>query len=232
MAALRYRITSIEAMADGIKIFRMGAENERLQYQSGQFVMLHALGGDGETTVKRPYSLASSPDQPYLEFCIKMVGGQMTSLLDKAKVGDVYGVEGPMGHFFYEGQESCAFVAGGTGIAPCIGMLRTIRDRGIRGKFLLLYSTKTRDSAIYLEELEEMKRIGVADVVITLTRETPKGWKGESGRIDERMIMKHARDVRWYSWYLCGPLEMAMKLKECLVRNGADTSTVRLEGWG
>ncbi|MFH1393676.1 MAG: FAD-binding oxidoreductase [Candidatus Micrarchaeota archaeon] len=232
MDILRYRVTSVEKQAKDIRIIRMEAEGEPLEYLPGHFVMLHALDKDGNEMVKRPYSLASSPTQPYLEFCIKMIDGQMTSIMKKAKEGDVYGVSGPMGHFIYEKQEKCAFIAGGTGIAPFMSMLRYIRDEKIKGQFTLFFSARKRSLILYARELEELARSKSVDVVITLTREEPKSWEGECGRINEAMLLKYAGPLDERQWFLCGPLKMTMTMRDLLIKEGVDQSAVKFEGWG
>ncbi len=178
------------------------------------------------------YSIASSPTEEELEFCIKMIGGQLTSILNRAQVGDTYLVEGPMGHFIYEGQKRCGFVAGGTGIAPFISMLRFIRDKGVEGKFILFYSARRRDIILYKKELEDLAGSESVDVVITLTREEPEGWTGEKGRINEAMLRKHGGELKGYHWFLCGPLKMTIVLREALLAGGVDEDKLKFEGWG
>jgi len=232
MDVLKYKITSIEKMAKDIKVFRMVPEGEALDYLPGHFVMLHALDKQGKDIVSRPYSLASSPNQEHLEFCIKMIGGKMTSILDKAKEGQIYGVSGPMGHFLYEKQENCTFVAGGTGIAPFISMLRYINEEGIKGNFTLFYSARERKTLLYQDELKELEKDERFKVVTTLTREEPKDWKGECGRIDEAMLVKYCGELKESQWFLCGPLKMTMNLRKYLIGEGVEESSIKFEGWG
>ncbi len=231
MKVLNYKISSIESV-DDIKVFKMEPLGDHLVYKPGHFAMLHALDDSGESTLHRPYSIASSPTQDYIEFCIKMVGGQMTSLLDKASIGDVYGVSGPMGHFIYEGQEKCAFIAGGTGIAPFMSILRYIRDKKITGDFSLFYSVRSRDLVIYGEELEELGSLAGINTIITLTREEPEDWQGECGRISEDMLNCYIDCMEERQWFLCGPLKMTSSLRNCLIENDVPADNIKFEGWG
>lgn len=231
MEILKYRITSIDSV-DDIRIFRLEPEEKGLDYKPGHFAMLHHLDMSGKSTVHRPYSIASSPARPYIEFCIKMVGGKLTSILEGAKLGDVYGISGPMGHFTYKGQERCAFIAGGTGIAPFMSMLRYICDKGIEGDFTLFYSVRSRDIIIYRKELEELNKKQGISIVITLTREKPESWEGECGRIDGDMLERHAENHSETHWYLCGPLKMTTCLRGCLIERGVSDDKITFEGWG
>jgi ferredoxin-NADP reductase len=231
---IKYKIASIANPAPETKVFRMEpADGAALKYMPGQFVFLHILDKDGNTAAKKPYSLASSPDEPFLEFCIKIRHGNVTGMLDQMAVGSVVGIEGPFGHFIYEGQREAGFIAGGVGIAPFIGMLRYIAGRRLKGRFALFYSAKTKDSLLYLDELSELHRRNPdIKLVITLTREAPPGWQGECGRLSEEMIMKHVEQPGKVSWWICGPLEMVGAMKTCLVKSGKDGKDIRMEGWG
>lgn len=230
----RYRITSVTSPAPDTKIFRMEpAEGSILIFKPGQFVFLHILDKDGRPIAKRPYSIASSPLSKHLEFCIKIRKGEVTSKLDAMAPGSVIGIEGPFGNFAYDGQQEAGFIAGGVGIAPFMGMLRYIADTGLKGKFVLFYSAKSKDSLLYQEELAKLRKKNPGiKVVITLTRESPAGWDGECGHLDQGMIMKHADAPEKMSWWICGPLEMVSAVRTCLVKSGKDPKDIKAEGWG
>ncbi|HID72565.1 TPA: hypothetical protein EYP38_01370 [Candidatus Micrarchaeota archaeon] len=232
MDILRYKVTSVERMTKEVKVLRMEPEGQALEYLPGHFAMLHALDKDGNEIVKRPYSIASSPNSEYLEFCIKMIGGEMTSILDKAREGSVIGVRGPMGHFTYNKEAECAFVAGGTGLAPFMSMLRYIKEEGIKGKFTLFYSARTRKLLLYREELKELAKDDCIEVVITLTREEPKDWEGETGRINEAMLIRSVGELAGKKWFLCGPLKMTISTRNTLLKEGVSQEDVKFEGWG
>lgn len=218
---------------EGIKVFRLEPEHGgMLDYTPGQSAFLHIIDENGESVVKRPYSIASAPHQPYLEFCIKMVDGEMTGKLAGMEEGDILGVEGPGGHFRLEDEKRAAFICGGTGIAPFMSMLRYIAHLKRKGRFVLFYSARTMDSIAYREELERLGTVDGIGIVFTLTRERPEGWGGEYGRVCESMIMKYIDEPSSFDWWVCGPMAMIRSMKECLGAKGVDPKKVRLEGWG
>jgi len=231
---MKYRITSAQDAVPGIRIFRLEPEGQPISFKPGQFAFLHILDEKGASIVKRPYSIASAPGAPYLEFCIKLVGGEMTKRLDALGTGSVIGVEGGLGHFSYGNQPKAAFVGGGSGIAPLMGMLRHIADRKLQGSFVLFYSARTRESLVYADELERLRKANPGiTVVITLTREEkPDGWTGECGRLDQVMLSRHMPAAKDFDWWVCGQMEMVKGVKECLAALGADPKRIRAEGWG
>ena len=229
---LIYKVSEIMKEADGVKVFRMIPQGESLKYKPGQFVMMHLLDKEGQSILKRPYSIASTPDSPYIEFCIKMVNGEFTSKLDKMKKGATIGIQGPFGNMGYDGDK-CVFLCGGTGIAPVISMLRDITNKGAKGKFFVFYSAKTKELLVFRKELEEFsKKNPSINVILTLTQETPEGWSGKCGRINEEMLKEFVLSPKDFNWYLCGPLKMTQAMKECILKIGGDEKKVNLEGWG
>lgn len=76
----------------------------------------------------RPYSVASSPNEDELAFCMRRVpGGRLTSdLFEDLDPGDEVTIRGPNGDFVMEDPSSrdIAFLATGTGVAPLRSMIQ------------------------------------------------------------------------------------------------------------
>jgi glycine betaine catabolism B len=234
LAIERYKVIKADSPVPDVRIFRLQPVSGKIPpYIPGQFFFLHRLDESGASLLKRPYSVASTPSMEYLEFAIDMVGGQMTGQLEKLKPGDILGVEGPAGHMAYRNELNAAFVAGGTGISPFMSMLRQIAEKNIKGRFVLFYSTRTRDHILFSDELAALqkKHPGIK-VVVTLTRETPDGWAGECGRVNHEMLLRHVQIAREFDWFVCGPPGMVKAVRECLLALSVDPKKLRMEGWG
>ncbi|MCI0504136.1 FAD-binding oxidoreductase [Candidatus Micrarchaeota archaeon] len=234
MAIEKYKVMSVDSTVPDVRIFRLIPLSGKVPaFLPGQFMFLHLLDASGASVIRRPYSVASSPSSPYVEFAIDMVGGQMTGRLALTKAGDILGLEGPAGHMVYRGESRAAFVAGGTGISPFMSMLRSVSDKNLQGRFLLFYSTRDRNHIVFSEELQELqkKHPGIK-AVITLTREAPGDWHGECGRISHEMISKHLPDAKEFDWWVCGPPGLVKAVRECLARLSVEPKKLKLEGWG
>ena len=133
----------------------------------------------------------------------------------------------------YNDEKKAAFIAGGCGITPVLSMLRHIAETGLKGEFILFYSVRTHDRLLYRDELERLRRKNPCiKTVMTLTRETPKEWAGECGRITHEMITKYADKPGEFDWWMCGPVEMVKNMRVCLAGMGVDEKKIRLEAWG
>jgi len=226
----KYVLKRFEDVSKGIRSFYFEpVDGNNLSFKAGQFVKIY----DGERKMFRPYSIASSSNSKGLEFLIKLVNGSFTTYLSTLKEGDFVWIEGPLGHFYYNHAEKSAFVCGGIGLAPMLGMLKEIDMLGRSGDFVLFYSAKTQGELACFDEINKLtaKNRSIR-AIFTLTQETPDDWKFESGRVNEEMINNHIPAPSEYNWYICGPLKMAQGIKELLFKLGVSQDKIKLEGWG
>jgi ferredoxin-NADP reductase len=98
----------------------------------------------------------------------------------------------------------------------------------------LLYSSRAVEDIIYRAELD---RLSAADhdleVVHTLTRRQPAGWKGYARRIDREMM----NDVAWPSAqnpcvFICGPTSFVETAAGLLVDAGYPPTSIKTERFG
>ncbi len=123
---MKYQIRYVAKSGD-VYILRAWPLEEKLNFVPGQFAMLEYNG------VKRPYSIASSPNWEYLEFMItKKENGKFTGMLD-------------------EMLDKKIEIAG---LAPIMSILRYINEEKIEGDFHLFFSTRYRNHHPYQSELQ------------------------------------------------------------------------------
>ena len=127
---------------------------DELAFLPGQYVSIAVPGTDE----RRSYSFSNAPDDKALTFLVKLTpGGVMSTYLDeRAKVGDQLSFTGPNGSFFLrEGQGPALLLAGGTGLAPILSILRKMRSNGSR-PLHLIYGVNTDEDAVELGTLESL----------------------------------------------------------------------------
>lgn len=203
-------------------------DGEPIEYTPGQFMLLTLPCG-----VKRAYSIASAPGSEFLEFGIKLVDGEFTSKIEQLPEGEKILVEGPLGPLMYEPLGEYVLIAGGVGITPMMSVLRA-RDGKECRKDVLFYSSRTKDGLVYFDELVELeKRNECLQIVFTLTRENPKGWKYETGHVDGKMIKKYIKDFDKKRYFVCGPQKMVDGLKAVIIDElKVPIQNCTFEGWG
>jgi ferredoxin-NADP reductase len=152
------RLVHVEAhTSDTRSLFLEPAEH--LPFRPGQFIS--CLVPSGSDTLSRPYSIASSPDEPRWEILLNLVSGGpgSTHLFDR-KVGDTIRFTGPWGTFVVDAlpDTETVFVAERTGIAPIRAMLRDASARSPRPPLRLLDGT---DLPLYRDELAALPGVTV-----------------------------------------------------------------------
>lgn len=179
--------------------------------------------------IERPYSIVSSPHEPFLEFFVELVpGGVLTPRLWELELGSSILIRRrSAGHFSLATQvERHLMLATVTGVAPFVSMLRTQRiKRGAesRERFLLIHgASRSVDFGPYLNELEELAGSGWLSYLPTISRpwEEPD-WQGEIGRIED-VVRKHADHLGFDCMntvaYACGHPGMVENVKGLLAR--------------
>lgn len=150
-------VDSVEKVASNVVRLRLElAEGEWLDFKPGQFIQVRVPG----TNATRSYSPASTAaDLPKLELLIRVLeDGVMSKWLEQvAQPDDVLEIEGPFGSFFLREKVSAPhiMVAGGTGLAPMLSMIDTLRRQpGRKPPILLSFGCATPEQLFCLDDLE------------------------------------------------------------------------------
>jgi ferredoxin-NADP reductase len=209
-------------------------------HQAGQHVDVRLVAEDGYQA-QRSYSIASAPEDGTVALTVERLDDGEVSpyLCDVLRAGDGLEVRGPIGGYFVWNVAvggPLLLVAGGSGIAPLMAMMRhrARADASARAgvPVRLLYSARTLDDVIYHAELEQLAD-RLVEVAFTLTRGAPPRWTGFRRRIDRAMLEA-------LSWppsaaphaYVCGPTTLVESVATLLVELGHTASRVRTERFG
>ncbi|MCJ7872302.1 2Fe-2S iron-sulfur cluster binding domain-containing protein [Phaeobacter sp. J2-8] len=153
---LTAKVENIEYLsARTVKLTLRLTGGTRLEFRPGQYVNLTCDG------VTRSYSM-SNPDRDDrdLEFHIALLDdGDMSAKLRAIAVGASIGVEGPQGIFYLRKIPGpIVMIAGGTGIAPMLSMLRSLEADGKQDqKILLCYGANTLDDLCARPALRQLQ---------------------------------------------------------------------------
>ncbi len=233
----QYFISYINKETPDVSLFRFEARDAtKVDFRPGMFMMVEYCDDSTCTKLSRAYSIASAPQQNFLEFLIGLAHGQFTSHLDTAKVGDdKYYITGPYGQFAFtpEVNKKVLFLAGGTGLAPFMSMLREIKLLGSDTDVCMLYSIRCPNEIIRKAELDELSRQTNMKLSVTVTRPQPgDGWTGETGHIDADKIKRLVPDYAQRTPYICGPMAFSKAMRDALIAMGVPTTDIKADIWG
>ena len=183
-----------------------GDGNGAAEFEPGQFMELE-IPGCGE---HRAYSLANTPNwDGVLEFLIRLQaqGRFSTFLREHAQPGMKLMLRGPLGSFgIQEGSLRARwFVAGGTGLAPMLAMVRRMAELQEMQEARLFFGVNQENELFALEELWRLRsELPHFDVDICVWR--PKAdWHGFIGTPAEALRQALAATAARPDLYLCGP---------------------------
>lgn len=126
---------------------------------AGHYMYLMPL----DKRLKRAYSIANSANwQGQLEFLIQLrPEGQCSQFLQKLTVGETLLASGPQGEFCLHenGLKPRWFIAGNTGLAPILAMLRQMADFGEMHPAQLFFGVRYENAIFCEQELAELQKI-------------------------------------------------------------------------
>lgn len=133
---------------------------ELARHVAGQHVDVRLTAPDGYAA-QRSYSIASAPGQPLELIIEKLDDGEVSPYFhDIAQAGDALEVRGPLGgHFIWRAEDGgpVLLVAGGSGIAPLMAMVRDWAGGGGSTPLMLVCSARTWDELAFGQELEQLE---------------------------------------------------------------------------
>ena len=201
----------------------------------GQHLDVRLTAEDGYRA-ERSYSIASAPGGRLAITVQRLADGEVSPyLVDEVRPGDELELRGPIGGYFVwePGRGGPLFlVGGGSGVVPLMAMVRARADAGDATPVRLLISSRTIEDVIYREELERLTGGGL-EVVHTLTRAQPDGWRGRARRVDAAML----REVAWppdagAATFVCGSTPFVEAVAGTLVELGHPARSIRTERYG
>jgi ferredoxin-NADP reductase len=207
-------------------------------HRAGQHVDVRLTAEDGYQA-QRSYSIASAPENGRIELLVEALDDGEVSpyLTDELRTGDGLELRGPIGGWFaWDAEEGgpLLLVAGGSGIAPLMAMVRHREAAGSDTPVRLLFSSRSHEEIIFRQELEDLAAEDeTLKVIHTLTRSQPENWHGNDRRIDKQMLREVAYPPEDRPLaFVCGPTPLVETVATALVGLGHDPARVKTERFG
>lgn len=215
-------VTALEQATHDIVRVHIALRGEPLQFAAGQYARLCFAG-----LPPRPYSMANRPGNPLLEFHVRRVpNGKISNFVaDELQPGDVLRFEGPFGsaHLQAGRDRPLLLVAGGSGLAPMLSILRAAvlaapqqihLYHGVRS-MADLYDTDVIDVHA---AVARVRRVAVLSAAAA-ERRCRAGFVHEAVAADFDSLEGH--DI-----YVAGPPPMVDAVKRAVIERGAQPEHV------
>jgi toluene monooxygenase electron transfer component len=213
---------------EGPEIFRLVLDiGEARPFRPGQYAII-AIGG-----VRRCYSMANVPGGTELEFVFKRYQGPGSTSLAKLRPGDRVSLALPYGDMWVrEGGRPILLIAGGTGVAPILGMARHLVQAGDRRRVAIVYGAATIAELVMRDELECLAARLDRGSLHPVVADPPPHWSGVSGFVTDALADIVAELDGPPVVYLAGPPAMIHPTLDVLANEGVELDAVHYDSFG
>ncbi len=223
MVPLRYRVVDrVDELADTVTLVVEPVDEPTTDPAHGQFNMLWAFGV-GEVPI------SVSAVSPTLTHTIRAVGATTTALCS-LQPGDMLGLRGPFGTGWdLEAAVGgdLVVIGGGIGLAPVrSAVCAAIAERERFGHVAVLVGARSPDLLLYQDELEEWRRRGDVEVLVTVDA-APSGWTGDVGVVTG-LVDRAGFDPTRTAALVCGPEIMMRFSAAALLARGVPAERIQV----
>lgn len=222
----RYHVNvlSKESLAPDVVRLRL-SKGEFPDYRAGQFLTLFNPAGVG-----RNYSLASLPEDGFLELHIRTIASGAVSgwVASRLEPGDQVELAEAVGECFYtpgRSEQPLAMVATGTGLAPLYGIARDAIRQGHRGRIMLFHGVRTREELYLHAELQALAAQHENFVYHPSLSAEMAGEGYYFGRANDAALGQIG-DFSGWRVYLCGNAQMVESTRQKVLLAGAASQDI------
>lgn len=137
------------------------ADRKKINFRAGQYIVLKIPAGS--IFVDRPFSIASSPKEPYfLELLVKITaGGVASDFFERVELGSPIQFCGPKGSFRIKTlSHTIFFLTSGTGIAPLRSMIYDLLEvKKVSTKLWCFFFVQNKKELFLKDELVTLRKI-------------------------------------------------------------------------
>jgi ferredoxin-NADP reductase len=232
---MQAKIKEKREVAKGTLMVVFDLLGEEVDFEPGQYFWVTLVDPpyDDDKGPRRHISVVTSPtERGVLGLATRIRDSAFKRSLSELPEGTEVDVEQPKGSFALpeDTDSQYLFIAGGIGITVFRSMLRYIADKGLPYRVTLVYSNRDRESAAFLDELEELER-AIPGLTVILTMTDDSSWDGETRRIDAGMLRDHLGDLAGFTHLVAGPPGMVEGVTGALQEAGIPEDQIRSQGF-
>ena len=235
---MRCRVAAMDRLTHDILGLRLDIETGGpFTFSAGQYGQVEFSLAPGSV---RDFSMANRPDQPELEFHIRVMSGGSVSqrIAGGLKTGDRVKVSGPLGTSYlrsdHAGPMLC--IAGGSGMAPIKSILETALAAGYAHPIYVYFGVRGERDVYFEAELAELQRRHgnfKAQVVLSdpgQTRATETLLPRRLGLVTD-VVAEDFPSLAGFKMYFAGPPPMVDAATELSRNRGVPGRDIHADGF-
>lgn len=224
----RASVVAIEPLAADIRRLLLKVANP-IAFSPGQYAQI-ALTPQHS----RPYCMASLPGDDLLEFHVQLMPkGRVSSYIaGQLQVGDKVKVSGPLGAAYLRQQNAGPMlcVAGGTGLAPVLSVVRGAVAAGMRNPIHLYLGLRSPRDLYGIAWLDHLRSTHPALKVHVVMASGADPATQRRGLVTQAIEQDHAH-LRGWSAYLCGSPPMVETTTLLALGKGMEAAHIHAEAF-
>ena len=217
-------VDRIEALTHDIRWLGLRLDDPAgLPFLAGQYVDV-AVPGAADSW--RSFSMANPPGESgRLDLIVKVIpGGAFSAALDDSVTpGDRLRLRGPFGQFGARlSHRPMIMVAGGSGMAPILAMVKDLIATGNRRDVIFFYGARSRRDLFLVHELASLADRHEWFTFVPALSEPDSAdgaWAGDTGLVTE-VLTRRLPSTKGMEAYLCGPPPMIDAAIDVLTSTG------------
>ncbi|WP_203363881.1 NO-inducible flavohemoprotein [Bacillus sp. REN10] len=200
-------------------------------YLPGQYITVKLEIPDEEYILNRQYSLSAAPVHDYYRISVKKEmeqkpEGKVSNYLhEHVNVGDTVEVSAPAGDFYLntESEAPVAFISGGVGITPMMGMLESLAVKKSTRPVVFIHASRNEDVHPFKEETKQwVEQLPNAQSYVK--------YEQVDGYLTQELLKEIVREDS--SCYVCGPAAFMEAVIRQLKANGINEEAIHYEFFG
>jgi ferredoxin-NAD(P)+ reductase (naphthalene dioxygenase ferredoxin-specific) len=217
-------VTAIVDATHDIKIIRL-KPSKPLFFSPGQYATLQFTPDH-----IRPYSMAGLCTDDELEFHVRLVpDGRVTGyLFNQLQLGETVRVSGPLGTAYLRTRREVPMlcVAGGTGLAPILAIVRGAIEAGMTNPIHLYFGVRSPQDIYGVEQLRALQSaLPSLKVEVVVTTDDDPGSGKRTGLVTDA-IAHDIPDFHGWRAYVCGAPPMVEATAALLKQRGIEEQHV------
>ena len=223
MKEIQCQVQSITSLTEYVYKVLLKPE-ESVEFLAGQYLNVVMDEED-----KRPFSIASSPNEELIELQIGAFGADSypMQVIERIKSSNQITIEIPLGKAALNttSQRPILMIAGGTGFSYIKSMFEYLAQQR-SDKEIIVYWGLRDPSACYELDKTTKTIAGLTKGQFNPVVETPHDeWQGRIGMV-HKVVMKDINNLSDYDIYIAGRFDMVATVRDDFVEKGANVTNM------
>lgn len=219
MSAIKCNVKTLKQINDHVYYIELTPEAQ-YSFEAGQYLQVIMSEKD-----KRPFSIASSPDQEHIELHIGATkeNSYAMQVVDLLKDKGYFHAEIGLGQaqLKTDSERPILLIAGGTGFSYVQSIARQLAKSKPNHHVTLYWGGKNNQSLYAAPQMEQWQQAHENFTFVPVVENPDESWQGKTGYV-HKAAMEDIDNLQDHDIYVAGHFDMVKIVREDFVAKGAD----------